>query len=490
MLKLRKAKPYILSAALTLVSVVAFFLLMLPDHTKGYQNRGWTVAFEQRGDTEMRVEEHTIRAVDAEGYWKIITMRQYLDVYVDGERVFSYTGEENGLPARGIYPIFVRQADVGKVLRLEMTSPYPNDNHMMGLHYSADSYGLSHAGIEFACGVLCLLMGCSLGVVATILGIAKIGKLIVWMLTAAILCFAGFVLSNTRVAMELMGPQAMYWLYMVCYWLYPICMLAYLYIAHTQVLKKALLPFLLLPILFVAGCAVLDIAGVASIDRYSFWYSYICLPCMGVLLVGAAFSRRTTGRVSRVVSAVIVMWVVWVASLLLRYFFLPGKLEFNHEYIVVYTLACGIEFVHNMLTYIRQLLGLRYREMYLTEKNNHLTRYYENIEQHFHEIALLKHEMNHHLVTLGYLHRDGAYDKAGAYLEEIGSAYKAADTMNFCGNHIVNAVFSYLTAEAKKLGAEPQLACHVPDVLPMPDEELSSLLLNLAENALESCSRI
>ncbi|MDL2220647.1 GHKL domain-containing protein [Eubacteriales bacterium OttesenSCG-928-N14] len=490
MSRLRDNKAFIIGGLIALAFAALFLLYMLPEHIGEYYGSDWNVYYEDRNGTEYRIEEKIITSADVGGYIKVITTRQYLDVYLDGENIFSYHGDENGTPVRGIYPIKIDEDDYGKSIRLQMSSPYPRDNYMAGSRHSCEYYKAPAYNIDYYCGILCLIMGVSLAVIGIILVAGKLARLTIWMLSLAVLLFSGFVLSNTSISLATMSPHLMYYIQFPCFLLYPICMSIFLYISYSNRIKRTLFAFLMLPILFTGISVLLDIFGVASIKSHDFWYSYICAISIVILLIGSVVNRRKSGSFFWVALSTISVWLLWGITLLMRLYLFDIDVNLTREFIVVYTIICAIEVGHNIVLYTQQLIGMHYKNISLSEKNSHLSRYYANIEQHLNEVMLLKHEIRHHMVTINYLLKDGRMDELQEYLHNIGAAYEMDVSVRLSAHPIVNAIASYLKAECEKMDIRLELSCHVPEHLPLRDEDLSSLLLNLAENALESCARI
>lgn len=114
---------------------------------------------------------------------------------------------------------------------------------------------------------------------------------------------------------------------------------------------------------------------------------------------------------------------------------------------------------------------------------------YDTLAAHMDETKKARHDLRQHLaVVQSYLDRD---DKAG--LSEYIDIYKSElppDTLElYCRNDVVNAVVCYYAAQARdnKIGFGARV--DYPEDGPLSSTEITVLLGNLLENAVEACQR-
>ncbi|WP_029232333.1 sensor histidine kinase [Butyrivibrio sp. VCB2006] len=101
-------------------------------------------------------------------------------------------------------------------------------------------------------------------------------------------------------------------------------------------------------------------------------------------------------------------------------------------------------------------------------------------------IRKYKHDIRHFNRVLSGLLNDGEYEKAKHYLKEFDSMLEQVTTVSFCDNKIVNELLTIYTSRCNKLGFKLRAKASVPELFPMEEIELTSLLANALENALES----
>ena len=126
------------------------------------------------------------------------------------------------------------------------------------------------------------------------------------------------------------------------------------------------------------------------------------------------------------------------------------------------------------ISYLQGERNKRLREQLSIYESNELT------------IRKYKHDIRHFNRVLSGLLDDGEYEKARNYLHEFDAMLEQVTAVSFCDNKIVNELLTIYTARCQKLGFKLRAKASVPERFPMEEVELTSLLANVLENALES----
>ena len=121
----------------------------------------------------------------------------------------------------------------------------------------------------------------------------------------------------------------------------------------------------------------------------------------------------------------------------------------------------------------------------------------EQSEKHLNEVRSIhtemrgyKHDFHHHLQTLkGYI-QSGEYDRANAYIDELDQKLQSVDTLLKTGNVSLDAILSAKIAQAKNDNISVTVKANVPDKLTIADVELSIIVGNLLDNAIEACKTV
>ena len=112
----------------------------------------------------------------------------------------------------------------------------------------------------------------------------------------------------------------------------------------------------------------------------------------------------------------------------------------------------------------------------------------EQSEKHLNEVRSIhkemrgyKHDFHHHLQTLKGQLEAGEIERALAYIEH---------TLLKTGNVSLDAILSAKIAQAKAEAITVTVKANVPDILTISDLELSIVIGNLLDNAIESCRTV
>lgn len=121
----------------------------------------------------------------------------------------------------------------------------------------------------------------------------------------------------------------------------------------------------------------------------------------------------------------------------------------------------------------------------------------EQSRQHLEEVRSIhqemrgyKHDFHHHLQTLKGQLETGEVDRALAYIEQLDNQLMNVDTLLKTGNVSLDAILSAKIAQAKAEGIAVTIKANVPDKLLLSDLELSIIIGNLLDNAIEACSAV
>ena len=121
----------------------------------------------------------------------------------------------------------------------------------------------------------------------------------------------------------------------------------------------------------------------------------------------------------------------------------------------------------------------------------------EQSERHLNEVRSIhtemrgyKHDFHHHLQTLKGQLEAGEVERALSYIEQMDHKLMHVDTLLKTGNVSLDAILSAKIAQAKAEGIEVTVKANVPDSLTISDVELSIVVGNLLDNAIEACRQV
>ncbi|MBC5647681.1 sensor histidine kinase [Christensenella tenuis] len=139
---------------------------------------------------------------------------------------------------------------------------------------------------------------------------------------------------------------------------------------------------------------------------------------------------------------------------------------------------------------IRSIAEDRSEREALMMKNELLAGSYRAIKQNTHQVAALRHEIKNHIAAMNFLLQEGNIAELKEYLQDLNQQETDMTRIHFTENFIVNAILqNYATRAAEEAICFEAEAC-VPENMEIASSDLSSLLMNMLDNAEESCIKM
>ena len=111
---------------------------------------------------------------------------------------------------------------------------------------------------------------------------------------------------------------------------------------------------------------------------------------------------------------------------------------------------------------------------------------YENLSRQQREILMLRHDMKRHLTALRGMVSE---PRAAAYIDELCGEVESVPGVVNTGNAMLDILLNSRLKAALDAGIELQLdRLQAPEQLPLTNAELSSLILNILDNAIAAAS--
>ncbi len=111
---------------------------------------------------------------------------------------------------------------------------------------------------------------------------------------------------------------------------------------------------------------------------------------------------------------------------------------------------------------------------------------YKNLNQRIDEARKSRHDIRHHLLILDTLAKDGDLAEIKNYLNRISEKQASERVLVYCEHFATNALLSYYSQQAEEVGIEFSAKCNIPSEFSIPNDELTIILGNLLENAVNS----
>ena len=116
--------------------------------------------------------------------------------------------------------------------------------------------------------------------------------------------------------------------------------------------------------------------------------------------------------------------------------------------------------------------------------------YHMQLSKQAEETRFARHDMRHHFTVMKFLLESKQYDTLQKYLNEYGGSVPSDGPVHYCNNGVANAIADYYTRVSDENSIPLSLQIDIPQNIMLTDTELSCILSNLLENALEACLRI
>lgn len=153
--------------------------------------------------------------------------------------------------------------------------------------------------------------------------------------------------------------------------------------------------------------------------------------------------------------------------------------------VIVYALLLILALFYSMFLMMANILNknkkLQQENLFLSVQQER----YENLRSAIEEARQARHDIRHHFLQLSAMAKDGDLEKIKEYLQNAMDKIPTLD-YHFCENHSVDNVIGYYYALAQKEEIPFDARVDLPKELFVDEMDLSLILSNLLENALEA----
>lgn len=137
------------------------------------------------------------------------------------------------------------------------------------------------------------------------------------------------------------------------------------------------------------------------------------------------------------------------------------------------------------------ILGPKYVDKKISRFQNELVdKHYAEVETMYRRMRGWRHDYHNHIQVLKAHMELHHYEEAEHYLDMLNEDLAAVDTVIKTGNVMVDAILNSKLALIKEKGINVDAAAIVPQNVPFSGIDLSVLIGNLLDNAMEACMQI
>jgi len=465
-------------------SIMIFMRGVVPD---AY---GWSIVHETNGDLYIRIETGIITGDYLGQIVAINTTRQFLDVYIDGERILSSRDYGYTEPIAARYGIRVTQEMIGGEMRIVFSTPDLRENMLMGNSLSFQRLNEGFLSLDYSITAVCIAAGIAALIFAFAFGIRSTsrGGIVLFALMNFALAL-NIIFGDTLIGLGALEPRSIYIASYTLHFIYMLPMLAFLMVTLTGLWKKFAFVLFISTALYPVAVFVLDAARIMPVGLSERGYNYVLALNMTILTVMLASQLAAKNRFSIIARINFVFWTVWGLSAVVRLLVFDMSIRVNVEYRLVYGFTLISLTFYGIYIFARNFNELQKREYAMSVKAETLMQNYEQLGAYFHEINLLKHEMRNHLSMLRIFLKDNRIEEAQNYLEKYSDEVDGITEAAYHENYIVNAVAHDVLHRGRIIAANVVLILKTSP-LRISEPDLISLLANITDNALEACAKI
>ncbi len=243
-------------------------------------------------------------------------------------------------------------------------------------------------------------------------------------------------------------------------------------------------------------CQISNWVGIVALNISSRLWVYYCVRTAITVTVFVLLIRYVSGLTAQLISKPTNTILIFGILPLVYYLFdyIAGvytSLLYSGRKIIVEFLGfvLCISYIIFIFLYFKQYEEKREAEQLnalMEMKRKQTEKDIETIRRSENTIRILRHDMRHFLQNITSLIENGEKDKAIKYIGEVVSYADKTAVKKYCGNELVNLIISSFEEEIKNNGIEFKYRFEIPEQLSISEIDLSSILSNAIENAVNA----
>ena len=222
-----------------------------------------------------------------------------------------------------------------------------------------------------------------------------------------------------------------------------------------------------------------------TIGMDAFWLFILVMPFMTDYLAGAIYG--TIASASGLLLSILCFYTPMLNYLQ------PYGSNMVQWYTVIYlvTMIAAAVICYELTAYqIDKKVSDEKIAYYQEERTGRLKKLLSIYESNEQTIRKYKHDIRHFNRVLAGFIQNQEYDKAASYLQEFDSMLEGVTAVSFCENTIVNEILTIYASRCQKLGFKPRIRAIVPERFAIEETDLTSLVANALENAVEALGAV
>lgn len=132
----------------------------------------------------------------------------------------------------------------------------------------------------------------------------------------------------------------------------------------------------------------------------------------------------------------------------------------------------------------------RFEKLSLLQQNNYYQKQFELMKTSLISTRSFKHDMKNHLAVLKLLVEKNEHHEAMKHIEQMTDVIITAKEYAQSGNVIIDSILNFKLQEAVHHGISVSLELNIPEQLSITSFDMSVILGNLLDNAINACSKL
>lgn len=132
----------------------------------------------------------------------------------------------------------------------------------------------------------------------------------------------------------------------------------------------------------------------------------------------------------------------------------------------------------------------RFEKLRLLQQNKYYQKQFELMKTSLKSNRSFKHDMKNHLAVLKLWVEKNEHNEAMKHIERMTDAFITAKEYAQSGNVIIDSILNFKLQEAVLHGISASLELNIPEQLSITSFDMSIILGNLLDNAINACSKL
>ena len=162
----------------------------------------------------------------------------------------------------------------------------------------------------------------------------------------------------------------------------------------------------------------------------------------------------------------------------------------NHNYFMSFLAVLGLGYINIMVfdffDYYEK--GLQAQTLDVVLKANEEN--YKILEQNEKELHILRHDILKHMAEIKEMLNAGNKEAASQYVDDIHNIVLENTSISRTGNIVLDSILNTENKKAAALGIKYDVKLNISDKINIPSIDLSRILYNAIDNAIEACEKI